>query len=171
MSEELTEIKDDVKDLTKATSENSLAIRELITLATQTTKDTDKFMKHLEALLPLHTKIENIEDKQKKHEEEAGLGIRPATLKNLLIYAVVILLSFGVWTTNAYFSLQNDYSIYKTYTTDTHTHYETSLKELRRELKDAKNQAKYQMGRITGLSNRISTMKSNGFTVTQEVGK
>lgn len=105
MGDEIQEIKTDLKECIKTTTENSLAIKELITLSSQATKDTDKLVKHLDNLIPIHEKVNGVNKRLENLEEEAVKGIRPETLKNLLKWAVAIILGFGTWITLAHFGL------------------------------------------------------------------
>lgn len=105
VKKEVDEIKEDIKDVTKVTTENSLNIRELITIVTQQTKDSDKFIKHLDNLIPLHHIADSISKRLEIVEKEQSEGIKPKTLKELLKYSALVIIGFGTWIALMFFAV------------------------------------------------------------------
>lgn len=92
------------EQIEKILMENALAIRELTTISSNTSKDIDRMVGHIEELIPIHTRVSGLQDRLESFEQEQKKGIRPVTLKELLIGGAIIIIGFGTWVTIAHFS-------------------------------------------------------------------
>ena len=93
--------------------ENALAIKELATIATQTTKDVDKIVIHLDKLIPVHSQLEGLVKEVKEMKEENRRGIRPATLKGLLAWGAIVVVAFGSWAETNHNTLKNNFNTHE----------------------------------------------------------
>jgi len=92
-----------------ATRENTSAIRELVILVGQTTKDVDKLTKKIDGLIPVHEKINSISIRISNIEDTNKRGFSPATTKLLMYGVVSVALIFGTWVTDKYYTFHEDY--------------------------------------------------------------
>ena len=148
MSEEIQDIKKDLKECIKTTTENSLAIKELITLSNQSTKDTDKLIRHIDSLLPIDERVRSVSGRVETLEGDARDGVRPRTLKELLMYATIILLGFGSWITLMYFSMDKILSAHIELQDERDTRTDIKMDKQNSKIEDNKNQITYLKGRI-----------------------
>jgi hypothetical protein len=93
--------------------ENALAIKELTTIAKQTTKDVDKIVLHLDKLIPVHTQLEYLISEVADLKEENKLGVRPKTLKSLLTWGAIVVIAFGSWIEVNHNILKNNLNTHK----------------------------------------------------------
>jgi len=92
MSLEVDEIGDRRKTPHSETLENTVAIARLTEMTSNLTKDTDRLVKHIEKILPIHAVIAN--------------------LKTLLYTGLFVSSSFGVWITIEHFNLKDKVNTY-----------------------------------------------------------
>ena len=132
----------------QATIDNTVAIGQLTTISERTTKDIDRLVTHIEKILPVHEKLEAIEDRVKVLEREASDGVRPKTLKNFLIWVAFIMISYAGWFTVDYFSLKEKFTSHS----DVQKEKEIELKSWK---KKALKRDNYNKNQITYLKGRI----------------
>jgi len=89
--------------------DNAIAIKELTTIATQTTKDVDKIVLHLDKLIPVHTQLEYLVSEVAELKQENKLGISPSTLKSILAWGTLVIIAFGSWTEINHNTLKNNF--------------------------------------------------------------
>lgn len=101
---------EDRRSISQETIDNTVAIRELTTIAKQTTKDVDKIVLHLDKLIPVHTQLEHLVSEVSDIKRENNQGIRPKTLKSLLVWGALVVVAFGSWIETNHNSLKNSFT-------------------------------------------------------------
>lgn len=79
-----------------------------------TTKNVDKLVSNMEKLIPVHEELKNLGMRITDLEDESKQGVRPSTLKSILISVGFVLLSFGTWVTIFCFNIDKELSNHKT---------------------------------------------------------
>jgi len=74
-----------------------------------TTKNVDKLVGHMENMLPFHEQLKSMNNRVKDLEDESKGGIRPQTLKGLLVGGVVIIIAFAGWLSLDHLALKEKY--------------------------------------------------------------
>ena len=103
------------------TLENTVAIAKLTEMTSNLTKDTDRLVKHIEKILPIHEVIAN--------------------LKNLLYAGLIVSSAFGTWITLEHFSMKERLATFIAVQ-------EKDNRDLAKEITYNKNQIQYLKGRI-----------------------
>lgn len=106
-----------------------------------TTKNVDKLVSNMEKLIPIHEELKNLGIRITDLEDESKQGVRPSTLKSILISVGFILLSFGTWVTIFCFNIDKELSNHKTLSMEIQ-------KQQQEDIQDNKNQITYVKGRI-----------------------
>ena len=159
----------DIEILQKQTKANTEAIASLTGLVgkisqdiaitskdvERTSRDVDKISNYMEQLIPVNEMIHNIKEDIKIMQQEASQGIRPVTLKHLLIYATMILVSFGTWSTASYFALDKELSTHKVELDEKCKKINSDIKDHEKEIENNKNQITYNKGRISILQGNV----------------
>ena len=135
----MTDTEKQIQDLVKAVS-GMEKVQEI------TTKNVDKLVANVEKVLPVYAQLEAANQRIDKLEDESSSGIRPNTLKHILIYACMIIISFGTWMAVYAFEtnkeLYNHISEYK----ETKIHIQEEIKELKQKSNYNNNQIVYLKG-------------------------
>ena len=103
------------------TLENTVAIAKVTEMISSLTKDTDRLVKHVEKILPIHAVI--------------------AYLKNLLYVGMFVASSFAVWITIEHFDSKERLNTF-------HALQEKENQELQKQITHNKNQIQYLKGRV-----------------------
>ena len=106
-----------------------------------TTKNVDKLVSNMEKLIPIHEELKNLGIRITDLEDESKQGVRPSTLKSILISVGFVLLSFGTWVTIFCFNIDKELSNHKTLSMEIQ-------KQQQEDIQDTKNQITYVKGRI-----------------------
>lgn len=106
-----------------------------------TTKNVDKLVSNMEKLIPVHEELKNLGMRITDLEDESKQGVRPSTLKSILISVGFILLSFGTWVTVFCFNIDKELSNHKTLSMEVQ-------KQQQEDIQDNKSQITYIKGRI-----------------------
>lgn len=106
-----------------------------------TTKNVDKLVSNMEKLIPVHEELKNLGMRITDLEDESKQGVRPSTLKSILISVGFVLLSFGTWVTVFCFNIDKELSNHKTLSIEVQ-------KQQQEDIQDNKNQITYIKGRI-----------------------
>lgn len=125
----------------KAIQDLLLAVNGLEKSQETTVKNVDKIALAMEKLIPVHEKLESINTRVSDLETESENGVRPVTLKHLLIYAVMVAIGFGTWITLYVFSIDKGISSHIVVSDEI-------IKEMRDDIDYNKNQVTYLKGRL-----------------------
>ena len=102
---------------------------------------TQKFDSHIESHKRDDEKINELKEQQEN-------GIRPDTLKNLLIYAAIVIITYGSFLTMFIFALDKSFSNHIVSDTIREKIIDNELKKNEDKSSDNKNQITYLKGRI-----------------------
>lgn len=138
-----------MQELRKQTTENMVAIRELTQISKNTSENVNKMATKMDKLIPINEALKALSNDIIELKTEAKLGIRPKTLKNLLVYSVVLIISFST-TITAYIAI-----IDKQVAVNVEKHEYTEIKQnlLYEDVQKNKNQISYNKGRLATLKN------------------
>ena len=138
-----------MQELRKQTTENMVAIGELTQISKNTSENVNKMATKIDKLIPINEVLKALSNDIIELKTEAKLGIRPKTLKNLLVYGVVLIISFST-TITAYIAI-----IDKQVAVNVEKHEYTEIKQnlLYEDVQKNKNQISYNKGRLAILKN------------------
>ena len=138
-----------MQELRKQTTENMVAIGELTQISKNTSENVNKMATKMDKLIPINEALKALSNDIIELKTEAKLGIRPKTLKNLLVYSVVLIISFST-TITAYIAI-----IDKQVAVNVEKHEYTEIKQnlLYEDVQKNKNQISYNKGRLATLKN------------------
>lgn len=132
-------------------NENTKNIAELTAIAKNTSKDVEKLVNQFEKLIPVHEMIKNLNLKIDELKKDIDDGIKPKTLKNLLVITFSIVISFGTWTVLNIFNIKKDVDLHTTLGEEHERMLLDRLGDIDKNIEDNRNQITYNKGRITSV--------------------
>ena len=155
----------DLELLQKQTKANTESIKELVGIVgnisssitttskdvDRTSRDLDKLSGYIMELIPVNKMIAHMQIDISDIKKELDEGVKPRTLKNLLIFGCSGVFSFGIWITLSYFALDKQVSSYIEKEDMIQSNMEIKISELIKEIEDNSNQISYNKGIITNL--------------------
>lgn len=132
-------------------NENTKNIAELTAIAKNTSKDVEKLVNQFEKLIPVHEMIKNLDLKIDELKKDIDDGIKPKTLKNLLVITFSIVISFGTWTVLNIFNIKKDVDLHTTLGEEHERMLLDRLGDIDKNIEDNRNQITYNKGRITSV--------------------
>ena len=142
-----------IADLTKIVSDMSISVtaisKDVETISRdgqRTYEEINTISNFIIELAPVTKLLKKTDDRVLELENENKLGVRPKTLKNLLVFAATIIIGFGSTATVFYFSLDKTLASHIVQTEEKCKALIKEMESIKAKTQDNKNQITYLKG-------------------------
>ncbi len=135
----MTESEKQIQNLLKAVIGMEKTQEFIMKTQEKTTQTVDKLADNVSKISDVDTKFKVANNRIADLESENEKGIRPQTLKHMLIYAGISIVGFGTYITLYTFSIDKELSTHE-------AEYKSEVKQMNEKITDNKNQITYLKG-------------------------